>query len=102
MIESKTQKRITISVRLMLLVSLALLTLGIISVQPVHAASPCYPGTACCVTSTQCGWCHSNWCPGGIGVLYNGNLKVCYDKNGNQTSVTGSCSWAPCGIGSCN
>ncbi len=68
---------------------------------PVSASCPCLPGTTCCVTHTLCGWCHSKVCPGGIGVLYNGMLEICYDSRCNQTSVKAGCQYLPCGIGKC-
>lgn len=90
---------------LLLLVSLLLAGTSVVSAMsnsaPSRASCPCLPGVACCVTNVQCGWCHSYLCPGGYGILYNGNLKICYDASCKQTSLTTWCSWAPCGIGRC-
>lgn len=102
---TKRNKLMVRATTMLLFVSLLLAGTGVVwaasNPAPVKASCPCMPGVACCVTNTQCGWCHSHVCPGGYGVLYNGNLKVCYNSSCQQTSVNHWCSYVPCGVGQC-
>jgi hypothetical protein len=78
--------------------SLVLTVVSVIAVPPAFADSGDY-----CYTYSQCGWCHSSWCPGGSGVLYNGNIQYCYNYRGELLPgyPKAWCSWTPCGFGRC-
>lgn len=67
---------------------------------PAQPACPCY-GFGCTVTVETCGWCHSNWCPGGYGVLYNGYIEYKYNSQCALTDTKYGCRYTPCGLGQC-
>jgi hypothetical protein len=80
----------------LILASLILTVTATILPQPVSADTGDY-----CNTQAVCGWCHSNWCPGGSGIQYYGNIKQCYHANGTRFSVESWCDGSPCGWGVC-
>lgn len=99
--EDKSYQIMRLALVIMFVVTLVLAGTGTAWAIGPQASSPCPGGGACCITHESCGWCHSNWCPGGYGVLYKGYMKTCYDANENQTSFDMWCGNIPCGVGAC-
>lgn len=79
------------------IISLALTIFAVTAVTPAYAAAGDY-----CITKKVCGWCHSNWCPNGSGILYYGKYTQCFTKDGKLISTTpGTCTFSACGLGTC-
>lgn len=88
-------------VSLMLIASLTLAVLGF-SVSTVEAASPCPPGTSCCLEVwNACGSCIGN-CFFGLRTLGKMYEKACWNAQGVLTSYENHCVWdTACGLGFC-